>query len=208
MSKRGELKERQEAVVREQQPDVQPVDAVPPAPGSVRERVELVRAWLMEGRSTGDIVQVAQHAFQITERMAYHYLARARASVSREALEEGRAFNLGRSQMLRDRLMNRLLRTIEHESLEPGRLVQAITAAVKLLDSRDRSTEQLHVALEDGDAVAAQDRVAASTASLSTEELPALAGDPETLRIASLLLIAQSSAEREAESAELIRPGT
>ncbi len=198
MSKRGELQERKEAG-REQQPELQPADAVPPAPSSVHERVELVRAWLLEGRSTGDIVQVAQHAFQITERMAYHYLARARASVTCEASEEGRAFNLGRSQMLRDRLMNRLLRTIEHEPLEPGRLVQAITAAVKLLDSRDQSTEQLHVALENGDAAAAQERVAASVASLSAEELPALAADQETLRTASMLLIAQSSAEREAQ---------
>ncbi len=108
--------------------------------------------------------------------MAFKYLARARAGMTQEAVDEGRPYQLRRSQLLRDRLLGRLLRLIEVHDLEPATLravAQAITAACKLLDSRDRSTQDLFQAIHEDGTQPAGLLVAGCAARITTEELPA-----------------------------------
>lgn len=190
MSKRAK---QDVAVTAENQPLAErPAEPAVPPPG-IPGRIDLVRSWLLAGRSNTDIVQVAQYAFQVSSRMAYYYLARARESLTSEAVREGRSFHLCRSQLLRDRLFERLVRMIDDDRVDPVRLravAQAIGAAGRLLGDRDHSTQGLYVALEEGDAEAARERVADCAAALPLEELPALAEDPDT---PARLLLAQAS---------------
>ncbi len=162
MNRQREIGRKGTAVV-ERGRDERPMEAEPP-PVSVEERLACLRDWLLAGKSSSDIALVAEQVFGVSRRTAFYYLARARAALTGEALDEGRSYNLRRTQLLRDRLFERLVRLLDEGELEPARLravAQVVATAGKLLDTRDRSTQELHVALEDGDAEAAEARAAA-----------------------------------------------
>ncbi len=189
MNRQRETGRKGTAVV-ERGRDDRPVEAELPPPVSVEERLACVRDWLLAGKSSSDIALVAQQVFGVSRRTAFYYLARARAALTGEALDEGRSYNLRRTQLLRDRLFERLVRLLDEGEVEPARLravAQVVATAGKLLDTRDRSTQDLHVALEDGDAEAAEARAAACAALLPAEERCAV--DAESHTPAALLVM-------------------
>ncbi len=192
MTRQRETGRKATAVVERGRNEQEPVELPPPV--SVEERLGCVRDWLLAGKSSGDIALVAQQVFGVSRRTAFYYLARARAALTCEALYEGRSYNLRRSQLLRDRLFERLVRLLDGGDLDPTRLravAHVVATAGKLLDTRDRSTQDLHVALADGDAEAAEARTAECAARLAPEERCAL--ELEFGTSTALFLVGQAS---------------
>ena len=156
-------------------------------PSTAEERVDLVRGWLLAGRTAGDIHQVMQRLCGVTLRTSQNYVARARRLIGHESLEEGRLYNLSRSQILRDRLLNRLLRVLDEPRLDLEQVratAMIVSSAGKLLEGRDHSTRELFDCAADGaetEFVAiAGETVLALTSGDPDQDAPALEDESES----------------------------
>lgn len=125
----------------------------PPPPHvllSTRQRLDLIRGWLLAGKPTHDVLLVIQDLFGVKRRQSFRYLALARRQMILEAESEGRTLNFCKTQWLRDRLIGEMLRQIEGNT--DGKQLRALSGAVqavcKLLDSRDNSTDRVFQSIE------------------------------------------------------------